>query len=128
MADGRQEMEIEGKTTVAGQSSQDRCVQSKSKSKWREVSREVHERASSLKDKSHSWNESSEDSATREGHVLKLAEMAANDEKQEDEERHLINKLSKLLRKEREVEDEARALLEEMQKNLEEAQARASAT
>ena len=83
------------------QSSQDRWMQSKSKSKGREVSREVQ---------------------------LKLAEMAANDEKQEDEERHLINKLLKQLRKEREVEDEACALLKEMQKNLEEAQARASAT
>ena len=54
--------------------------------------------------------------------------MAANDEKQEDEERHNINKLFKQLRKERKEEDEARALLEEMQKNLEEAQAKASAT
>ena len=79
----------------------------------------VHEWASSLKDKSHSCNKSSEDSATREGHVLKLAEMAANDDKQEDEESHLINKLFKQLRKEREVADEARALLEEMQKKSE---------
>ena len=60
-------------------------MQSKNKSKWREVSREVHERASSLKEKSHTWNKSCKDSAKREVDILKLAEMAANDEKQEDE-------------------------------------------
>ena len=57
-----------------------------------------------------------------------MAEMAADDEKQEDEERHNINKLLFQLRKVRKEEDEACALLEEMHKNLEEAQARASAT
>ena len=103
-------------------------MQSKNKSKWREVSREIHEGASSLEEKSHTWNESCKDSAKREGDILKLAEMAPNDEKQEDEERHNINKLLRQLREERKKEDEARAFLEEMQKNLEEAQARASAT
>ena len=58
--------------------------------------------------------------------ILMLAEMAANDEKEEDEERHNINKLFRKLRKDR--KEEARALLEEMQKHLEKAQARASAT
>ena len=53
--------------------------------------------------------------------------MEANDERQENEERHSISKLFRQLRKERK-EEEARALLEEMQKNVEEAQARASAT
>ena len=136
MANGRQEMEIEGKTTVACVGCGRHCTKFPGRmdaiQKQEQVERSLVEKymnvASSLKDKSHSCNKSSEDSATREGHVLKLAEMAANDEKQEDEERHLINKLFKQLRKEREVEDEARALLEEMQKNLEEAQARASAT
>ena len=66
--------------------------------------------------------------AVKTGDILKLAEIAANDEKQGDEERHDINKLLKQLRKERNEEDEARALLEDMQKHLEEAQARASAT
>ena len=58
----------------------------------------------------------------------KLAELAANDEKQEDEERHDINKLLKQLCKERKEEDEARGIVKETQINLEEAQARASAT
>ena len=59
--------------------------------------------------------------------MLKLAALAANDERPEDEERHSISKLLRQQRKERK-EEEARALLEEMQKNVEEAQARACAT
>ena len=54
--------------------------------------------------------------------------MAANDEKQEDEERYNINKLLRRLREEEKEEDEARPLLEEVKINLEEPQARASAT
>ena len=50
--------------------------------------------ASRLEEKSHAWNESSEDSAKREGDILKLAELAAQDEKQEDEERLSSNSSS----------------------------------
>ena len=64
----------------------------------------------------------------RERDMLKLAELAANDEQQEDEEAHCIKKVLKQLRKESGEGDEARAFLEEMQKNVDEAQARASAT
>ena len=81
-------------------------MQSKNKSK--EVSREVHELASSLEEKPHTRNKSCKDGAKREEDILKLAEMAANDEKQENEERHNINKRFKKLRKERK-EDQARA-------------------
>ena len=54
--------------------------------------------------------------------------MAAQDEKQENEEMLDINKLLKQLRKDRKDEDEAKALLKEMQINLEEAWARSAAT
>ena len=74
--------------------------------------------ASTLKERSHTWNKSCKDIAEKEGDKLKLAEMAANDEKQEDEEKHSINQLLRQLRKERQEEDHARALLEEMQTNL----------
>ena len=100
------------------QSSQDRWMQSKYESKWREDSGEVHEWASSLKETSHGWNKSFKDSGKREGDILMLAEMAANDEKQEDEEWHNINKLFRKLHKERKEEDEARALLGEMQRKI----------
>ena len=90
------------------QDSQDRCMQSRIKSMWREDSREVHEWTSSLTKKSHTWNNSCKD-------TVKLAEMAANDEKQEDAERQNISKFLKQMRKERK-EDEVRALLQEMKK------------
>ena len=60
--------------------------------------------------------------------MLKLAKLAAQEEKQEDEERPDIKKLLKQLRKDRKHEDEARALLKQVQINLEEAQARSAAT
>ena len=104
----------------------DGCIP-KTKASGRDVSREIHEWESSLKEKSHTWNKSCKDSAKREGDILKLVEVAATDEKQEAEARHNIHKLLKRLRKERKVEDEAPTLLEEVQKNLEEAQARGSA-
>ena len=109
------------------QSSQDRWVHSKNKSEWREVSRDIHEWVSSLEVRSHTWNKSCKDSAKREGAMLKLDDGQRNDEKQEDEERHNIDKLLKQLREERKEKDEFRGFLEEMKK-LEEAQARASAT
>ena len=96
--------------------------------RWKEVSREIHEWASTLKEKSHTWNKSCKDSAKREGDILKLAELAAQDETQEDEERRDIKKLLKQLRKDRKDEDEARALLKQMQINVEGAQARSAAT
>ena len=109
------------------QSSQDRWKNCTNKGEGKEVSREIHEWASTIEDKSHTWNEKLyRQCQTRD--ILKLAEMAANDEKEADEERHNINELYKQLRKEIKEEDEARALLEEMQNHLEEAQARASAT
>ena len=110
------------------QSSQDQWKNSTNKNERKEVSRKFHELASTLREKSHTWNKNCKDSDKREGDLLKLAELAAQDEKHEDEERHNINKLLRQLREERKEEDEARALQEEMQKNLEEAQARASAT
>ena len=63
--------------------------------------------ASTLKERSHTWNKSCKDIAKREGDILKLAEMAANDEKQKDEEKHSINQLLRQLRKERQEEDHA---------------------
>ena len=102
-------------------------MHSKNESEWRKVSRDIHEWVSSLEERSHTWNESCKVSAKREGAMLKLDGGQRNDEKQEDEERHNIDKLLKQLREERKEENEARALLEEMKK-LEEAQARASAT
>ena len=74
------------------QSSQDQWKNSTLKNEWKEVSREFHELASTLKEKSHTWNKSCKDSAKREGDILKLAEMAGQDEKQEDEERRDIKK------------------------------------
>ena len=56
------------------------------------------------------------ESAKREGDILKPAEMAANDKKQEDEEKHNINKLFKQLRKEKKEKDEARALWKKCRK------------
>ena len=80
------------------QSSQDRWMHCKNKSEWRKVSREslITKREVSH----HTLNRSCKDSAKREGDILKLARMAANDEKQEDEERHNTNELLKQLRKE----------------------------
>ena len=101
------------------QSSQDQWKNSTNKNERKEVSRKFHELASTLK-KNLTWNKNCEDSDKKEGDLLKLAELAAKDEKHEDEERHNINKLFRQLREERKEEDEARALLEEMQKNLEE--------
>ena len=93
-----------------------------------EVSREFHELASALKAKFHTWNKSCEDGAKREGDMLKLAGLAGQGEKQEDEERRDIKKLLKQLRQDRKDEDEAKALLKEMQINLAEAQSRSAAT
>ena len=84
--------------------------------------------ASTLKEKSHTWNKSCKESAKREGDVLKMAESAAQDEKQEDEKRRDIKKLLKQLRDNRKGEDEAKGLSKEMQINLDEAQARSAAT
>ena len=69
------------------QSSQEQWKNSTNKNEWKEVSREFHELASTPKEKSHTWNKSCKDSAKREGDILKLAELAGQDEKQEDEER-----------------------------------------
>ena len=110
------------------QSSQDQWKNSTNKNEWKEVSREFHELASTRKEKSHTWNKSCKESGKREGDVLKLAELAARDEKQEDEEKRDIRKLLKQLRKDRKDEDEAEALLKEMQIYIEEAQARSAAT
>ena len=54
-------------------------MHSKDNSEWRKVSRDIHEWASSLEVKSHTWNKSCKDSAKREGAMLKLVEMAANE-------------------------------------------------
>ena len=100
------------------QSSQDQRKNSTNKNERKEVSRKFHKLASTPKEKSHTWNKSRKDSAKREGDILKLAELAAQDEKQEDEERRDIKKLLAQLRRDRKDEDEAKALLKEMQINL----------
>ena len=106
------------------QSSQDLWENSTNKNEWKEVSREFHELASTLKEKiSHM-----EQKLSRQCQKKKLAELAAQEEKQEDEERRDIKKLLKQLRKDRKHEDEARALLKQVQINLEEAQATSAAT
>ena len=51
----------------------------------------LHEWASTLEEKSHTWNEK----------LYRQAKMAANDEKGADEERHNINELYEQLCKER---------------------------
>ena len=102
------------------QSSHDQWKNSTNRNEWKEVSREFHELASTLKENlTHGTN------AVK---TVKLAELAAQDEKQEDEELRDIKKLLKQLRKDRKDEDEAKALLKEMQINSEEAQARSAAT
>ena len=53
------------------QSSQDQWKNSTNKNEWKEVSREFHELASTLEDKSHTWKKSCKDSD-----ILKLAELA----------------------------------------------------
>ena len=106
------------------QSSQDRWKNPTNRNECKEVSREFHELASTLQDKSHTHGTEAVQTAKREGDILKVAELAAQDEKQEDEEERDIKKLLKQLRKDRKDEDEAEAFLKEMQINLEEAQAR----
>ena len=105
------------------QCSQDLWKNSVNKSEWKEFSRELHEWAS-LKEKSHTWNKSCTDSSKGGGDILGLP---AGNRRQGGGERG-IKELLKQLRKGRKGEDEARALPREMQINLEEAQARASAT
>ena len=57
-----------------------------------------------------------------------MIEIAANDEKHEDNERSIIKKILKQLRKEEDEADEARTLLEDMQQNLEEGEAKVNDT
>ena len=107
------------------QGSQDRWKNCSNKGEWKEVSRETHEWASTLEEKSHTWNEKLyRQCQTRD--MFKLAEMAANDEKEADEERHNINELYKQRAKKEKMK--MKFVLVEMQNHLEEAQARASAT
>ena len=75
-------------------------MRSKNKSEWREVFRERHDGPHHLKKSLTHGINAEKDSAKREGDILKLDEMAAHDEKQEDEERHHINKLLQQLHKE----------------------------
>ena len=94
-------------------------MQSKNKNKWREVSREVHEWASSLKEKSHTKEKETYSSWPRWRPTTRSKKMKRGT---------TSTSSSDNCAKERKEEDEARALLEEMQKKQEEAQARASAT
>ena len=98
--------------------SQDKWKNFTDKNELKEVSREFHELASTLEEESHTWNKICKDSVKREGDIPKLAELAAQDEKQEDEERRDMKELFKQFRIYRKDEDEAKAILKEMQINL----------
>ena len=100
------------------QSSKDQWKNFTDNNELKEVSREFHELASTLEEESHTWNKICKDSAKREGDIPELAELAAQDGKQVDEERRDIKELFKQFRIDRKDKDEAKAILKEMQINL----------
>ena len=83
---------------------------------------------SSLKEKKNIWNKICKESAKRDTELYNIIEIAANDEKQEDNERNIIKKTLKQLCKEVDDADEARPLLHGMQQNVEEAEEKVTGT
>ena len=76
----------------------------------------------------HTWNKSCKESVKRETELHKMIEIAAKDEKQEDNERNIIQKTLKQLRKEEDEADEARTLLDYMQQNVDDTEAKVTET
>ena len=83
---------------------------------------------SSSKEKKSTWSESCKESAKRETKLYKMVEIAANDERQVDNERNIIKKTLKQRCDEEYAADEARALLHDMQQNVDEAEATVTGT
>ena len=71
----------------AGQSSHDKLKSSTHQGKWKEISLEMDALGSALKEKTHTWNKSCQESAKRETELYKMIEIATKDEKQEDTEK-----------------------------------------
>ena len=78
-------------------SSEERWIEPRKKTVWRDVSRIVEEMGNLIKDKKSSWNKSSKESLKREEDVSKLSE-DMKDQLKKDEERKcvLVKQLKKL--------------------------------
>ena len=74
-----------------GQSSHDTWDISRPKGKWREISAEMDEVGSAVKEKSNTWKKCKE-KAKREAELFKMVEVGVTDEKQEERERGSFEK------------------------------------
>ena len=109
-------------------SSHDMWRSTSSDARWTEVTEEMDHLKTAIHERQTTWSKSLKETAKREGDILKALETAAEDEKEENRDRSVLEEIGRQLRVEEEEADESRNLLKDMQKNLEAAADRAETT